>query len=115
MHPIPHSISLHAFHTLILPSPSSFFLIFNSGFTLQEAALAKEQARIQAQRERNAKRHDLFINNPRERIMGIPKQALDEQVECHLVPFPNSTLFVTLIPIPHTSSIPIPVTLLTNE
>jgi len=51
-----------------------------SGFTLQEAALAKDQARIQAQRERNAKRHDLFINNPRERIMGIPKQALDEQV-----------------------------------
>ena len=65
--------------SLFTADPSPLFRS-PSGFTLQEAALAKDQARIQAQRERNAKRQDLFINNPRERIMGIPKQALDEQV-----------------------------------
>ena len=46
---------------------------------IQEQALAKDEARIKARRERDMERRDRFLN-ARTRIMGIDAQALDEQV-----------------------------------
>jgi len=55
-------------------------MIPTSGFNLQELALAKEDARIRARRERDEERRHRFLN-ARTRIMGLDAAALDEQVQ----------------------------------
>ena len=47
---------------------------------MQELALAKEDARIRARRERDEERRHRFLN-ARTRIMGLDAAALDEQVQ----------------------------------